>query len=518
MVKRVLQQRTPSAAALVPLALALWTRGAHAQSAVSAGCFSLAATPVTASVLWSAIPSDCLKRCSSALPVALLAPLPSDSWTFNCACVAALPASLSTECNLSCPGAPDPASAPLCGGGGYDGSGPMTSAPVVWSAYTYAGAVAGEPAPIPANSVAQQSADPVVLTSSEAVAPVATSTSAPAAASVADTILPESASSAHSIDTQLSLPASSPSFLSSPPVHSVVPASSSAVVSASPFVKGPGLNPVEPDATTTSSSPHDAANTWQMGLLVAGSVVLAVGFAIAVQRRRRQAISSAPLPLFNGKPDYFPDTYHDKRTLLRRVNSFDSTLSSSYSFASLKMPALPPLALLDRKHTTAAITAFSPDHGLATTLGGDGAITLFTPHMASPATRTGALWGSPVKDNLLAAISMPVSTGAAAAPAPKLGAMPSLLKAHLVAGSPPPPPPPPSASSSLDSVASRIHRLKYGRYSVGLGSGTTRSLPEGEAGESVRSNQSSVFMRGFAKNALMEEGLDSQIVRKYALS
>ncbi|KAI9341716.1 hypothetical protein BDR26DRAFT_860160, partial [Obelidium mucronatum] len=89
----------------------------NAQQAV--GCFAGFQSPQQNVVFQSSsiMPDHCTQQCNSRY--AMIGPTPADQWIFSCACSDTLPSSgfsAGASCLLLCPGAPNPAFAPACGG------------------------------------------------------------------------------------------------------------------------------------------------------------------------------------------------------------------------------------------------------------------------------------------------------------------------------------------------------------------------------------------------------------------
>ncbi|KAI9328093.1 hypothetical protein BDR26DRAFT_874607 [Obelidium mucronatum] len=120
---------------IVPLTL-LISMGAGVKSAlqdlsVNLGCYALDSSVVSQSTYIAAMmPALCVDHCASSA-FALIAPRPGNKWFYNCLCQDQLPsiAAEASACQRKCIGAPNPDSAPLCGGGS------VQNLEIVWSAY-----------------------------------------------------------------------------------------------------------------------------------------------------------------------------------------------------------------------------------------------------------------------------------------------------------------------------------------------------------------------------------------------
>ncbi|KAJ3068737.1 hypothetical protein HDU98_008135 [Podochytrium sp. JEL0797] len=336
-----------------PFALLL-ARSAAAQS--SSGCYKLSSAPATSFTSDSMMPSDCTAVCGSNL--ALIGPTVNSEWNFICACVAVMPSSsVSNQCNLRCPGASIPSQAPMCGG--------WNNGNIVWNAY---GSLPAAPQPQPpvqnppvvATTAAAVPANPDPVP--QVVAPQA-QTTAPAlgntgtgntgsgnsnnAGSVPDTTSrPGVAAVASSESPNATSSPDVPNSNSGNQVNGTTTSSGNSHAIPGPAAVGGTTDPSPGPLASNNPAPGQNSSALISGI-VGAVVVLTVGFAAVVQRRRRQSnvvgIGAAKkLP-----DDHHTDEYRDQKNVigLRRM-SLDSIDSNGTTMIGSAPTALTTLASL----------------------------------------------------------------------------------------------------------------------------------------------------------------------------
>ncbi|TPX76364.1 hypothetical protein CcCBS67573_g02362 [Chytriomyces confervae] len=305
----VMRYVAAAAALLLPLAAA---------QTIPSGCYLLPPSQQSVFNSDSMVPEMCTQKCGPS-QLALIAPTLESIWNFHCACASATPASrASIPCSVKCPGAPIPSQAPPCGGS-FNGQ-------ISWSAYGNlppALVVAPDPVVVENPQPSAKSEDPS--------SPPAVTSAQPA--SVIESQQPVStSSSSSSVSVQPLKPSSAfPSTTFSASESSISAAArNGSVPIAPPSYQGDGGITSEKNAGLNS-----------VGLIaggfVAGVVVLAVGFTVIAQRRRKQR------PY---KQNTAQEPYGDSNRLIQqeqqqhRSGGFDSCDDTE----SMSSVSLPPLA------------------------------------------------------------------------------------------------------------------------------------------------------------------------------
>ncbi|KAI9341668.1 hypothetical protein BDR26DRAFT_860068 [Obelidium mucronatum] len=233
----------------------------------SLGCFQITQQPSNAVALPSAMPELCQSKCGPN-QLAVIAPLPSNQWSFQCACLSSASSvnAIDTSlCSLRCPGAPIPTQAPYCGG--Y-----IRGGVIAWSGYGVMPTVNPPPPPPPPPVVV------VVPQPEKQPNPIDPIASAVVIAVQDDSSSQQQQQPPQQISVQ---PTSSlnQSFIASPqPQQQKQP-----IVPAPVAIAPPSSDPSSSAAAASSSS----NNTFMISGVVGAVVVLTVGFAVVRSRRRR---------------------------------------------------------------------------------------------------------------------------------------------------------------------------------------------------------------------------------------
>ncbi|KAJ3246835.1 hypothetical protein HDU78_006142 [Chytriomyces hyalinus] len=299
-------------AAATATAAALLLQLAAAQT-IPSGCYLLPPSQQSVFNSGSMVPEMCTQKCGPS-QLALIAPTLESIWNFHCACASATPASAaSIPCSVKCPGAPIPSQAPPCGGS-FNGQ-------ISWSAYGNLPPALVAPDPVvenpPPSAKSEEPSSPPAVTSAqqppsaiESQQPV--STSSPSSSVSVQPLKPSSAFSSTTFSASES-PTSAAARNGSVPI-------------APPSNQGDGGITSEKNAGLNS-----------VGLIaggfVAGVVVLAVGFTVVAQRRRKRPF----------KQNTAREPYGDSNRLIQQEQQHQSGFDSCDT-ESMSSVSLPPLA------------------------------------------------------------------------------------------------------------------------------------------------------------------------------
>ncbi|KAI8839158.1 hypothetical protein BJ741DRAFT_600118 [Chytriomyces cf. hyalinus JEL632] len=443
-----------STAALALLALLALLQPSAAQT-IPTGCYLLPSNQLSLFNSDSMVPEMCTQKCGSQL--ALIAPTQESIWNFHCACASTTPASTAPiPCSVKCPGAPIPSQAPPCGGS-FNGQ-------ISWSAYgNLPAALVAPQEPVvenPPRSV-EPSSPPAVVTSAQP--PPAVESQQPGSAS----------SSSSSVSVQPSKPSALPSTTSSTSESPISAARNGSVPIAPPSNQG--------DSGITSEKNVGLNSVGLIaGGFVAGVVVLAVGFTVIAQRRKRPY-----------KQTTAQDQYGDNNRLIQQEHQsgFDSCDTESMSSVSL-----PPL-----------VAQFNTSY--------------FKDDSSPPVL----LYGFGSRSTTLNTVNSPEISFGSPTRTAALGAMPDKLKYSL--GTTKDSQQPSSTSSLVGTPATCLvsgpggggESIVYpSYYSGGSSYSPLLKLNRGSVGGSSVA-ASSLFMRGLAKNMKSDEESARGVMRQDVL-
>ncbi|KAJ3021520.1 UNVERIFIED_CONTAM: hypothetical protein HDU68_009587 [Siphonaria sp. JEL0065] len=258
------------------------------------------------------MPNDCSNKCGT--QYALLGP--KNEYTIQCACSVSLPSTPAAfACTLGCPGASIPESAPSCGG--------LNAGAVAWSAY----APKGAPVPVP-------NGDPTTTT---------TTTANAASSPTADTSNNNNNKNSNNNPGTADPGTSNASSSNNPSSGNNASNPSSGSGSGSGSI---AIKPPNPGSIVNTGSTDQPNETTLSGGLISGVVgaivILSVGFAALVQRRRRSQLSGRFDDVANNS---FTVEFGDTKGLTQRSSMTPSMESFNYSSSSAP-PLLSPLALI----------------------------------------------------------------------------------------------------------------------------------------------------------------------------
>ncbi|KAJ3014835.1 UNVERIFIED_CONTAM: hypothetical protein HDU68_000110 [Siphonaria sp. JEL0065] len=387
------------------------------------------------------MPNDCSNKCGT--QYALLGP--KNEYTIQCACSISLPATpASFACALGCPGASIPESAPSCGG--------LNAGAVAWSAYAPKGAPAPEP---------NRETTTTTTTANAAPSPTATDTSNNNNNNPG-TIDPGASDASHSNEPTTGNNGSNST-------------SGSGSGSGSIAIKPPSSGSI----VNTGSSDQPNETTLSGGLIsgvVGAIVVLSVGFAALVQRRRRSQLSGR---FDDVTSNSFTTEFGDTKRVRQRSSMTPSMESFNYysssSSSSSAPPLLSPISLIapPPPATTASNKSISPETTKQSTLnrlfrfGTKSDLDLHTQAATAPAQQQTSeeAYSSMPKLSPLTALHLSLPR--------TLGVMPDKLKTTLKNVSPQQPQPPVHPSSP---------RLNYHPHRPSSTSSSIQSRPTSAGG------------------------------------
>ncbi|KAI9341717.1 hypothetical protein BDR26DRAFT_1007035 [Obelidium mucronatum] len=300
-----------------------------AQDLLSSGCYAITAAPRIQFQSNGIMPEHCAAKCSSS-NYAIIAPTPQNQYEFYCACATALPSFRysSGSCSFKCPGAPQPAFAPICGG--YD----LGVGYIAWSYYPVPpvrvqGQATTTSAPKPPAPV--KTTTTTTTTTTTAAVPRQTTTRAVVRSTVS---IRPTLSNGQTVSPPPLIPGGEEDDMGLDP-SDMNGSSNNSVIIVLPPAGGGGPGSTTNGTTSDIDNNHSKPSSALIAGAVGATIFLIVGFAAVTyyQKRRRTASSSS-------NEAYRNDIYGDRMDLI--VDVYADLPRKGATADNMETPRPPP--------------------------------------------------------------------------------------------------------------------------------------------------------------------------------